>query len=87
MDAHDDYLSREHRFVLGFDADSGKHYLAFPVTIGVVDYDEYYELDDATYRAWLADPDLALPFLTEARNREHDDLLIQKPGWNRGIPY
>jgi len=40
MDAHDDYLSREHRFVLGFDADSGKQYLAFPVTIGVVDYDE-----------------------------------------------
>ena len=87
MKAHDAYISREKHFVLGFDSDSEKYYLAFPVTIGVVDYDEYYELDESTYHAWLADPDLALPFLAEARNREHDELLIQKPGWNRGIPY
>lgn len=44
-------------------------------------------LATSAYHAWLADPDLALPFLTEARNREHDELLVQKPGWNRGIPY
>jgi NAD(P)-dependent dehydrogenase (short-subunit alcohol dehydrogenase family) len=82
----DEYFSREERFSLGVDDASGQHYLSFPVTIGVADYSEFYALDDASYRDYLEDPLRALPFLAECRNREHDELLLQKPGWNRGIP-
>jgi hypothetical protein len=38
---------------------------------------------DARY---VAHPDAALTFAEECRLREHDELLILKPGWNRGIP-
>lgn len=80
------YVSREHYFALGQEQDSGKLYLSIPVTTGVVDYEEYYEIDQARYDAFMADPDSAVPFADECRARLHDDLLIQKPGWNRGTP-
>jgi hypothetical protein len=34
----------------------------------------------------MADAVLALAFVEECRRREHDDLLLVKPGWNRGVP-
>ncbi|WP_220700565.1 hypothetical protein [Mycetocola lacteus] len=60
--------------------------MSIPVTIGVADYIEYYGITPVTYERFLADPSLAVPFAEECRARLHDDLLIQKPGWNRGIP-
>ncbi|MDP9028205.1 MAG: hypothetical protein M3N46_11775 [Actinomycetota bacterium] len=86
MDAHYDYISQENRYGLGVDTDSGKHFLAIPVTIGVADYNEYYEVTDVVFTHYLADPASALDFAEECRLREHDELLILKPGWNRGIP-
>lgn len=80
------YLSREHRFWLGRDDASGRNYVAIPVTNGLVDYIEYYGIAPVTYERFLADPSLAVPFAEECRARLHDDLLIQKPGRNRGIP-
>ncbi len=44
MDAHYDHISEEDRYGLGVDTDSGKHFLAIPVTNGVADYNEYYEI-------------------------------------------
>jgi hypothetical protein len=82
----EEFFSRENRFSLGLDEASGRHYAEFPVTIGVADFSEYYMVDDESYARFLADPALALAFVNECRNREHDDLLMQKPGWNRGIP-
>ena len=86
MDANYDYLSKENRYGLGVDTDSGKHFLAIPVTIGVADYNEYYEVTNEVFERYLADPGAALSFAEECRLREHDELLILKPGWNRGIP-
>ena len=82
----DEFTSRENRYSLGVDELSGRHYASIPVTIRVVDYDEYYELSDDDYVRFLADPVSALAFVEECRRREHDDLLMQKPGWNRGSP-
>lgn len=82
----DTYFSKENRFWLGIDDESGNFYVSIPVTIGVADYIEYYAIDESRYQAYMADPDSALPFVEECRAQEHDDLLIQKPGWNRGIP-
>jgi hypothetical protein len=44
-------------------------------------------VDNDTYASYLADPALVRPFVEECRRGEHDDLLMEKPGRNRGIPY
>lgn len=86
MDAHYDHISEEHRYGLGVDFDSGTPFLAIPVTIGVADYNEYYRVTKQDFERFGADPAAALSFADECRRREHDDLLIVQPGWNRGIP-
>lgn len=82
----DTYVSRADRFSLGVEADSDRYYLSIPVSTGVVDYEEHYELSEERYRAYLADPRAALPFAAACRRREHDDLLLLRPGRNRGTP-
>ena len=82
----DEFFSRENLYSLGVDELSGRHYASLPVTIGVADYEEYYELSDDVYARFLADPVSALAFIEECRKHEHDELLMQKPGWNRGTP-
>jgi len=64
----------------------GGHTFSFPVTIGVADDEEFYGIDGQKYARFMPDPDSALPFVEECRRREHDDLLLEQPGWNRGIP-
>jgi hypothetical protein len=82
----DEYFSRENLYSLGIDELSGRHYASLPVTIGVVDYEEYYELTDDEYARFMADPVSATTFIEECRHHEHDELLLQKPGSNRGKP-
>lgn len=82
----DSYFSRENRFSLGVEEATGRFYASIPVSNGIVDYEEYYELTSEQYEAYLADPSTAVPFVEECRERKHDQLLIQKPGWNRGTP-
>ncbi|MFB9308840.1 hypothetical protein ACFFRL_06490 [Agromyces hippuratus] len=65
---------------------SGRQYAAFPVSNGVVDYEEYYELSTERYEQFRADPTAAVVFIEECRRHEHDELLMQKPGRNRGTP-
>ncbi|MDP9028206.1 MAG: hypothetical protein M3N46_11780 [Actinomycetota bacterium] len=86
MNPQDEYFSREHRYALGVDRESGRHYASIPVVSGAIDYEEFYLLVDEQYARFIADPDRALAFIEECRRREHEDLLLQKPGWNRGIP-
>jgi hypothetical protein len=86
MKATDTYISREDRFSLGVDEDSGTPYASFPVSNGIADYEEYYALTREQYQAFLADPASALSFVEEARAHRHDDLLLQKPGGSRGTP-
>jgi hypothetical protein len=86
LQPRDEYNSREDLYSLGVDELSGRHYASLPVTIGVVDYEEYYELTDEQYARFIADPVAALAFIEECRRHEHDELLMQKPGWNRGTP-
>ena len=88
MRHHDTYFSKEHRYALGQDLDSGSFYASFPVAAQVIDYEEYYKLTDEQYAEFLADPVAALTFVTRCRLQqpETDVLLLQKPGWNRGIP-
>ncbi|MEV6583797.1 hypothetical protein AB0M92_37325 [Streptomyces sp. NPDC051582] len=86
MRFEDAYVSRADRFSLGAERDSGRYYVSIPVSSGVVDYEEYYELTGERYRAFLADPCAASAFAAACRRREHDDLLLLRPGRNRGTP-
>jgi len=75
-------VNREERYSVGIEEDSGKHYVSIPVSNGLVDYEEYYEIDQPTFERYRADPDSARDFVMRCRKREMDDRLIVKPGKN-----
>jgi hypothetical protein len=50
----------------------------------MVDYEEYYEIDKATFDRYRADLGSALEFVERCRKRQEDGRLIVKPGSNRG---
>jgi hypothetical protein len=81
---HDVFFSREDRYSLGTDLETGRYYASLPVSNGVVDYEEYFELSDIQFAEFLADTAKAVAFADECRRREHDELLMVKPGTNRG---
>uniref|UniRef100_UPI003569ADFA hypothetical protein n=1 Tax=Mycobacterium marinum TaxID=1781 RepID=UPI003569ADFA len=80
------YFSREDRYSIGIESTSGRYYASIPVSNGIVDYEEYYELTRDQYDYFLRDSSAAIAFIEACRRREHDDLLLQRPGSNRGTP-
>lgn len=80
------YISQEQRYAIGIDQKVGGHYLAIPVSNGVVDYDEHYRLTPDQYQGFSRDSASALEFVEECRRREHDDQLIYPPSDRRGSP-
>jgi hypothetical protein len=80
------YFSREQRYSLGIDLKNDGRFASFPVTNGVVDYEEQYVITPVQYELFMTDEVAAIEFINECRRREHDDLLIYRPGTNRGIP-
>lgn len=82
----DTFFSREHRYSLGVEEDTGRHYLAIPVGNGPFDYEERYAITPGRYRELLGSTSTAVDFAESCRRRERDELLIGKPGWNRGTP-
>ncbi len=86
MKFNDLFVSREQRFSLGIEEDSGRYYLSIPVANRMVDYEEYYEIDRAAFERYRLDPAAAEGLLIRCRAREADELLILKPGSDRGVP-
>jgi hypothetical protein len=74
----------EDRFALGVEANSGRYYASIPVSNGLVDYEEHYELTPEQYRTFSLNPCAAADFVEACRRHDHDELLMQKPGRNRG---
>lgn len=88
MKAANEYSSKEYRYALGKVVETGQLYLCIPVTNGLVDYVEFYEVSVAEYSDLLANVEHAIAFANECRLQTiQDHRLIQKPGWNRGTPY
>lgn len=85
MKFHDVVVCRHQRFSIGIEEDSGRYYLSIPVSNGLVDYEEYYELDQKRFERYQVSTIEALNFVQRCRNRQADDLLIIKPGANRGV--
>lgn len=86
MKFNDTYFSREDRYSLGVEATSDHYYASIPVSNGIVDYEEYYEITPDQYYAFLNNRGAAIEFIESCRRHERDDLLMQKPGSNRGTP-
>ncbi|UCZ61914.1 hypothetical protein [Mycolicibacterium phocaicum] len=86
MRLRDMFFSKEDRYSIGIELDSGSHYVAIPVSNGVVDYEEYYAISPERSDMLLSDRSAVLEFVAACRQRQHDDLLILKPGTNRGTP-
>lgn len=86
MKFEDTYFSPEDRYSIGIESVSGRHYASIPVSNGIVDYEEYYEITPEQYQLLLRDRDAAVDFVESCRRHEQDGLLIEKPGSNRGTP-
>lgn len=82
----DVFVAREDRYSIGTELDSGGHYASIPVSNGVVDYEEYYAISAEQSDVFLSDTSAAIEFVEACRRHQHDDLLILKPGTNRGTP-
>ena len=82
----DVFVSKDDRYSIGAKLDSGRLYVSIPVSNGVVDYEEYYAISAEQSDVFLADRTAAIEFVEACRQHQHDDLLILKPGTNRGTP-
>jgi hypothetical protein len=86
MEFNDTYFSRKDRYPLGVEAVSDRFYASMPVSNGILDYEEYYEITPDQYHFFLSKRDAAIEFIESCRRHERDDLLMQNPGSNRGTP-
>lgn len=81
----DEYFSSEERYSLGTDSQTGNKYISIPVSNGLVDYEEYYRVDESTYEELKNNPPRAIALANLCRKRQNDPNLIVKPGSNRGV--
>jgi hypothetical protein len=80
------FVDRENRWGLDIDEISGRMFVNIPVANRMADYLEWYEIDQETFERFRADPASASDFVTKAKNRELDHLLLLQPGTDRGWP-
>ena len=81
-----EFVDRAERWSLTIDRDTQKTYVAIAVTNSShVEYDEWYAVDEATFATWVAEPTLAADFVSKAKRRELDHLLLLEPGTDRGV--
>jgi hypothetical protein len=79
-------FSRENRFSIGIEEESGRYFLSIPVGNNLVSYEEYYEISKCNFNKYHEDMTSAHKFVEECRERLHDKLLMEKPPKNRGNP-
>lgn len=78
------FANKESRYSLGREEGSARYYLSIPVSNSFVDYEEYYEISQADFNLFLSNTEQAAFFADECRSRMHDNVLIIKPGSDRG---
>lgn len=77
-------IDRVNRFSLDVDEESGRTFVSIPVRNQMVEYCEWYEVDQETFQSYLDRPSLAREFVAKAKRRELDHLLLLQPGSDRG---
>ncbi|WP_123423873.1 hypothetical protein [Pseudomonas brassicacearum] len=85
MKFNDVFFRKKERFSVGIEEKTGRFYVSIPVSNQMVDYEEYFEIDENTFDAYIKNPTTALSFVECCRNREVDNLLMIQPGIDRGV--
>lgn len=86
MKFDDMFIFRHERFAIGQEIDSKRYYLSIPVSNGLVEYEEYYELTEEEASRFLSGLDEMRRLAEGCRARCQDGRLIMKPGSKRGDP-
>jgi hypothetical protein len=81
----DTAIDKIRRFSIGREEESGRYYLAIPVSNRMVDYEERYEIGAELHDGYPANAVLVEEFADRCRRRLNDDLLFAKPGSDRGV--
>lgn len=79
-------LSREKRFSIGIDLQTGEPYLSIPVSNRLLDYEEYYRIPKDLFDSAKRNISSAFDFAEDCRMRRMDQFLIIPPGKDRGEP-
>ncbi|KQV96590.1 hypothetical protein [Pelomonas sp. Root1237] len=80
----DTAINKTERYSIGKEVESGRFYLAIPVSNRLVDYEEYYQIDATAHERYPANSTQLGAFADECRARKHDNLLFIPPGKERG---
>jgi hypothetical protein len=72
------FVSREHRFSLGIDRETGGRYLSTPVSgrMQAAEWEAYFAIDAGQFARFLADPSAADGFTEDCRTGRNADRLI-----------
>lgn len=73
------------RFSIGHEVDSGRCYLAIPVSNRLCDYEEYYEIPRQAHDGYPGNLAELAAFADECRRRLHDERLFLQPRADRGV--
>jgi hypothetical protein len=79
------HVSREDRYALARDRETGEPVFSIPVQNLKVEYEEYYRLSEQELEFLRADPASARHFARQCGERMHDLRLVLKPGLDRGF--
>jgi hypothetical protein len=78
---------KEDRISVGIEEESGKHYLSFPATNGMIDYEEYYEITKEEFDKFITTGLAETRGLVDScRSRNSEDRLLYQPSKKRGSP-
>jgi len=86
MNFNDIVIFKEDGFSVGQEKDLKKYYLSIPVSNGLIEYEEYYEIEKEVFDRFSDNIAEIRILAGKCRRRENDENLIIKPGKMRGSP-
>ena len=78
-------ISREHRFSIGRETETGRCYIAIPVANRLVDYEEYFEISLDVLADYPRNISELIALAGKCRAHLCDHLLLVRPGADRGV--
>lgn len=87
MKFKDTKFSKELRFAIGVEEESGRYFLSFPVTsTRFADDEEFYEISMEEYKSFSENLNNGVELLNRCKQRQEDSRLFSPPADPRGEP-
>jgi hypothetical protein len=80
------FLNKTERFSIDLETKFQKISVTIPVSNGLAEYEEFYEISEGELELFTNDDTLLKSFVHDCKNRKNDDRLLYKPGRLRGYP-